>query len=229
MEREIDGRELLWNALCRWRTALAIAAVAMVALAGVWGVKGWLQRSFSLSETLLMAFFGAALGLVGTFVWEFLRFGLSGKLYSSDELLNRYHCPVLAASTLRNPGGKTALDRWMVKKQRKGGSVSAKKAREIGAAKAANLTQPGQRILVTGTVSEKQIDSVTQVLLPRMPERVVETAPKLHRDPETIARLSTYDKVVLVEAKGITLCDELEELLDLLDFHNKDILGCIVL
>ena len=53
--------------------------------------------------------------------------------------------------------------------------------------------------------------------------------PRLHRDPEAIAQLATYDKVILVEAKGITLCDELEELLDLLSLYNKDILGCIVL
>lgn len=229
MEREINGRELLWNTLCHWRTALTIAGVAMVALGGIWVVKGLLQRNFSLSETFLMAFSGAVLGLIGTFVWEFLRFGLSGKLYSSDELLNRYQCPVLAASTLRNPGGKTALDRWIVKKQRKGGAMTAKKAKEVGAAKAASLTQPGQRILVTGTVSEKQINPVAQALLRRMPERAVETVPKLHRDPETIAQLSVYDKVVLVEAKGVTLCDELEELLDLLRLHNKDIVGCIVL
>ncbi len=229
MEREIDGRELLWNALCRWRIALTIATLAMVGVAGLWGVKGVLQRSFSLSETLLMAFSGAVLGLLGTFVWEFLRFGLSRKLYSSDEVLNRYHCPVLAASTLRHPGGKTLLDQWMIKKQRKGGAMSAKKAREVGAAKAANLTQPGQRILITGTVPEKQIDAVAKVLLRRMPERAVEIVPRLHRDPEAIAQLATYDKVVLVEAKGITLCDELEELLDLLFLYNKDILGCIVL
>jgi hypothetical protein len=229
MEREIDGRELLWNALCRWRTAVTTAALAMAGAAGIWAVKGLLQRNFSLSATLVMAFSGALLGLLGTFVWEFMRFGLSRKLYSSDEIQKRYHCPVLAASTLRHPGGKTFLDQWMIKKQRKGGAMSAKKAREIGAAKAANLTQPGQRILITGTVHEKQIDSVAKALLQRMPERAVEIVPRLHRDPEAIAQLATYDKVILVEAKGITLCDELEELLDLLSLYNKDILGCIVL
>lgn len=229
MEREINGRELLWNTLCHWRTALTVAALTMVALAGIWVVKGLIQRNFSLLETLLMAFSGAVLGLLGTFVWEFLRFGLSEKLYSSDELLNRYHCPVLAASTLRNPGGKTPLDRWIVKKQRKSGAMSAKKAREVGAAKAASLTQPGQRILVTGTVPGKQFDSVAHSLLQEMPERAVEIVPRLHRDPQTIAQLSTYDKAVLVEVKGVTVCDELEELLDLLHLHNMDILGCIVL
>ena len=177
-------------------------------------------------SALLFAAIGCILGAFLTVCVIWVLHIVDQKVYSARTLKDRTGIKILGC--LPGKAGKTALDRWLLKKEGRCLTDSKEQAALL-AAHIRNRCGDAKHILLTGSAGADSRDELLQALQTAMPAITFTNAENICNSAEAQNAMALCDAAVLVEQCGTSCYDAVIRQTEILDECNKTIIGCVVL
>lgn len=171
-------------------------------------------------------------GVIGLFVPTFMYciiFMFNQRLYSAEELKNRYRVRILGAYTReRKKRVFSGVDRFLDKLESKEYCSEEMIMKKI-MANTSNYTENGQTILLTGTVNEEELKGFKDKLVKMLPEVHFDMSMDMNNHPETLTKLLKVDGIILIEKCGESKYNDIQKQLESIYNLNQKVIGFIVL
>ncbi len=185
-----------------------------------------------LRNILLWAVFGGMLGIAIVCVRVSISWSLDKTLQSVAEMKERFAIPVLGVlpSSTEPAGRNGKIDRWIARLDNDSKPVDPENEYALAAAKLQLLAQPGQKIMLTGTVERTRLEQVFAALQKNLPADGCNlfVADNPVHYPESMLQLKN-SAVLLVEAVHVSETCEIGALADFLRLGEAAIIGALVL
>lgn len=172
-------------------------------------------------------------GLIGFVVGAFVMCGVyacaylfAGVLATEEELKDAFGCFLLGAFA---PGYKkqSALDRLLYRmagvEKRTDDVISTRIAQNV-----ISLAKPGQKILLTGTVSDELLQDTMSILKDKVQDIQLTVSGCFTEDASAIGMVSAADKVIVVEKRRESKFAEVQKLLETIANMDKPVMGYIM-
>ncbi|MDD5853763.1 MAG: hypothetical protein PUD03_06705 [Lachnospiraceae bacterium] len=172
-------------------------------------------------------------GLIGFVVGAFVMCGVyactylfAGVLATEEELKDAFGCFLLGAFA---PGYKkqSALDRLLYRmagvEKRADDVISTRIAQNV-----ISLAKPGQKILLTGTVSDELLQDTMSILKDKVQDIQLTVSGCFTEDASAIGMVSAADKVIVVEKRRESKFAEVQKLLETISNMDKPVMGYIM-
>lgn len=183
----------------------------------------------SLAGSLKVAVKYGVLGaLLGAFLAVFcisVVFLMSNKLDSEKEIKSRYGLRVLGVFSKHQ---RNRIDRWLDRLQGKKYRQPAE-VYEMIAANIENYITNTDNLMISGVTSGEGIEQIAQELRMRIPDLEIQVAENIGNSAETLKLLPKAGQFILVEERGVSRHDEIQNQIEMIKSLDKKILGCIVL
>ena len=185
-----------------------------------------------LQSILLRAVFGGILGIFIVCVWVAICWARDKTLKSGSEMEERFAIPVLGApaASAEPDGHNGKIDRWIAKLEASATSEDPEQEYALAAAKLQLLTEPGQRITLTGPVARERLEQVFTALQKNLPADAcslfVADNPLHH--PDAMLQLQN-SMVLLVVATHDSNTPEIQALTEFLQLGKVAVIGAVVL
>lgn len=164
------------------------------------------------------AFMVAALACVG--------FVIGDKVYSAEELKNRFGLMLLGKVSLKSKKG--CIERLLDRMEDRG-KTEEQGALAVAVANVANHCPKQGVLLVAGTAADADMEKVVAALTQALPGRTVISGGSLLESLTAIEALPKCDAVVLVERCGYSRYSQVSAQLEAIKGVDKQLLGCVVL
>ena len=190
-------------------------------------VKHKISRKALIKNGLILGIAGMAVLLV---IYS-IAYIFKGVLRSGDDLKAGYMLPVYSEfyhSRARRPG--KGLDGLIEKWEQKGKSKSEQETcRHLCALLQSNFEN--KCVLLTGTISAEDLESLTKGMRPWLNENKVElkTGARFSENAEAIMASGKADAVLIVEKKQQSRLSEIRKMAEALQINRANVCGCIVL
>lgn len=175
--------------------------------------------------------YGILGGVLGAFLSVFcicVAFLMSDKMSSEKELKSRFGLRILGVfAQISKKRPLSGVDRWL---DRMEGKTSRKPAEvyEIMAVNVKNYMEEGQKILILGSASNGKISEIAEELRRRVPGAEIQVGQDMEQYAETLRLLPEAGQVILVEERGKSKYEEIQNQVEVIRSLNKDIIGCVV-
>lgn len=176
--------------------------------------------------------YGILGGVLGAFLSVFcicVAFLMSDKMSSEKELKSRFGLRILGVfAQISKKRPLSGVDRWL---DRMEGKTSRKPAEvyEIMAVNVKNYMEEGQKILILGSASNGKMSEIAEELRKRVPGAEIQVGQDMEQYAETLRLLPEAGQVILVEERGKSKYEEIQNQVEVIRSLNKDIIGCVVL
>lgn len=173
---------------------------------------------------------GAAGGFFLAAMFQGALYLLDGKLHNQRELHDRYGYPLLG--TIPNFDSKahtSHIDRFLGKLYGSSSCPSKDELCGLIGAKIAGQTVPGEKLLVTGTVTPEKLQAFGQSLLPKIDNVILMVAPNVNAFADSISTLAQCDAVILVEEQHKALITNIEKERENIQMFHKKVIGYVLL
>lgn len=175
------------------------------------------------------AILGGVMGLFMPLFVYCLIFIFNSRLYSAEELKNRYNVKVLGEYTReRKKRVFSGVDKLIDKLEGKEYYSEELILKRI-LTNTSNYTENGQKILLTGTVNEEELKGFKDKLASKLPEVHFDMSIDMNKHPETLTKLLKVDGIILIEKCGVSKYNDIQKELESIYNMNQKIIGCIVL
>lgn len=175
--------------------------------------------------------------VLGVFMGIFLSAGFYGVRYlfsnvvrTDRELKERFGFQLLGAfSAPDRKGFFSFIDRLLERME----GIRVKPANAVVcqciAANITNLAKDKKNLLLTGTVSAEELDSLAKNVAPDLKDIKLQVMDNMNRNPETIKQLTQCDGVILVEKRNVSKYDEIQVEQELTMAMEIPVVGYIML
>lgn len=176
--------------------------------------------------------YGIMGGILGTFIVIFflcVGFLLSDKLMSEKELRNRFCLRVLGVlGIVHDKKFFSRIDRWLDKIHGAEDITDLNGAYQLISVNVQNASDSAELIMVVGTAGDTLLLQASEHLTQFLPDRKILLAGNMNRAAEALQTLTSCDKVILIEQRGVSTFTGIERELETLKTLKKTILGCIL-
>lgn len=175
--------------------------------------------------------YGILGGILGAFVISFfaiLAYLISDKLYSAKELKRCYKLRVLGSISVDNKKSAKGIDKWLNRLEGKINNSKKEIQYNIIVANICNHTEQSQTLLLTGTISNEQLNEIHKDLSLYFNDKKIVLGNNMLADGETIKKLLNCDGIILVEQVRKSHTAMISEEIDMAHNFDKKIVGCIV-
>lgn len=170
--------------------------------------------------------------LLGGFLAVFcisVAFLMRNKLGSEKEMKARYGLRILGVFSEEPKKGVFAgIDVWLDRLQ----GIRFRQPSEVYEMIAANIDnymEADQNLMVLGVASDDKVEQIAEELRKRLPNLEVQAIEAVNITADTIKRLPNAGQIILVEERGLSSYDIIDEHIEMTRSLNKEIIGCIVL
>lgn len=121
------------------------------------------------------------------------------------------------------------IDRWLERLEGKEERQSESAVLERGAVNIHLYTKPGDQILLTGTVTDQQLQRIGDSISKHLTDRSLLVSSNINKETESLRRLVNCQGVILVEQRGVSKFDEICREKDTVLELQKTIIGCLII
>lgn len=188
-----------------------------------------ISASASLKSGIKYGILGGALGAFLSIFYICAVFLMSDKVNSEKEMKNRFGLKLLGVfAQMPKKRAFSGIDRWLDRLEGKS-FKKPEEVYEIVAANVRNYMEENRNIMLLGGASMDRMSEVAKELKDRMPEIEIQIGQDMGTSAETLKRLPGAGQVILVEERGVSQYQELQNQVELIRSLDKAIVGCIVL
>lgn len=188
-----------------------------------------ISASASLKSGIKYGILGGALGAFLSIFYICAVFLMSDKVNSEKEMKNRFGLKLLGVfAQMPKKRAFSGIDRWLDRLEGKS-FKKPEEVYEIVAANVRNYMEENQNIMLLGGASMDRMSEIAKELKDRMPELEIQIGQDMGTSAETLKRLPGAGQVILVEERGVSQYQEIQNQVELIRSLDKAIVGCIVL
>lgn len=176
--------------------------------------------------------YGVLGGVLGAFLSVFcicVIFLMSDKLSSEKELKNRFGLKILGVfAQTPKKRALSGVDRWLDRLEGKS-SKRPEEVYEIMAANVRNYMEEGRDIMMLGSVSKDRAAEIAEELRKRIDGVEIQVGQDMGTSAETLRLLPEAGQIILVEERGVSKYEEIQNQVEVVRSLDKSIVGCIVI
>lgn len=177
--------------------------------------------------------YGILGGVLGVFMSGFIIcvvFLMSNKVYSADELKNRFGLKVLGVFNQEKiKRAFASIDNWLDCLEGKE-EVQEEAVYERIVTNIQNFVGKDSRLLLTGTVEDSVLNNLKSKLQEHLSDEIlIDIGSNLNKDTTTLKMLPEYDGVIIAEARGVSKYSQITKEIEMIYDVKKSVIGCIIL
>ena len=189
-----------------------------------------LSNKNMLLEIMKYGIIGILLGGFLSTCWVGIRFVLNNRLYTEEEVEKQLGLRILGVFALPEKKGVLCrIDRWLERLEGKEERQSESAVLERGAVNIHLYTKPGDQILLTGTVTDQQLQRIGDSISKHLTDRSLLVSSNINKETESLRRLVNCQGVILVEQRGVSKFDKICREKDTVLEKKKTIIGCLII
>ena len=174
------------------------------------------------------AIFGGILGVFMVAFFISVMFVMSDKLYAAKDIRKRYGLNFLGAMDAEGAKPKKGIDAWLARLEGRRVNVDAAKNYALLAANVENYAGECKKLLVTGLVASRQLESLAQELQKELNGYELIAGANMLEDAKTLKKLPECDGVILVEQTGVSSYADMTQEIEKIQSMDKPVVGCVV-
>ncbi len=150
------------------------------------------------------------------------------RLHNETELKERYGYHWLGNVFISSHTGLlSAVDRFLDRLELPD-SISEEEMYHMIAANIENLVQNHQKLLITGTINEKKLYTLTEALLPLLSHISLMASPDMNQTAETLQYIADCDAILLVEERHKSRLSDIQREQEYISAMNKPVIGYVL-
>lgn len=174
--------------------------------------------------------YGALGGVAGTFLVVFglcVVYIMNGRLNTNDVLKKRFGLKHLGSFSEQRENS-FVIDMWLDKLEGKD-TVSDDSVYDIITANILGMLNMGESVYLTGLIKETHLCELVEKIGGKLSELKLGFGTDLIHNALTIQKLQEYDKVILVEVRGLSKIRDIEKEIEIVQNMKRQVLGYIVI
>ena len=184
-----------------------------------------LTTTGAIKDGIKWAILGAFAGIFAVAVVACVAFIVSDKVYSGDELKNRFGLKILGSVAAEKKFSR--LDSWLRGKEGRA-TANSDAGYDLIAMNVKNYGGEMKTLLVTGDGNEQLINRLVGVLQPKLPQVKLLCCGSLLQDAKAVQSLPECDGVLLVEKCGASRYSNIARTVERVKDAQKQLVGCII-